>query len=54
MFGSDSTSAPMFNWIRGKSGLIQSQTGRRGGLDEGKTGDEVISELLLQLLSLRC
>eukprot|EP00064_Thunnus_orientalis_P016609 superscaffoldBa00003331_g16676 len=36
MFGSDSTSAPMFNWIRGKSGLIHSQTGRQGGLDEGK------------------
>ena len=45
MFGSDSTSAPMFNWIRVKCGINTLSDGLRGGLDEGKTGDEVVSEL---------
>lgn len=54
MFGDDSASASIFNWIRGKSGLIHSPTGVRGGWIRKKTGDEVVSELPHQLLLLHC
>lgn len=61
MFGSDSTSAPMFNWIRGEIGINTLSDGSfgedwmRGKIKKKhkKTGDEVVSELRFQLLSLR-
>lgn len=49
MFGNDSTSAPIFNWIREKSGLIRSRAARRGGLDEEKQVMRSFQNILINI-----